>query len=240
MELTFIIVVLLVALVLAIGAVILYVYLYKRHINRVLQESQVKQKKMLPPYVLIYLIPVLLIIVGIVTAALDVQLDLSQSRLTTKEEILANARIGFEDMKSEISMSGDVAAVLNFKEDLSDSDFRVYINKNSNHPDYVFRRGADLTSVERAAHLLEYDGTYILVSLNTLRIAEIRCENGTTYSVDPDLPFVLVIPNGGSLLRKTEDNVTYYYDYTGIIVFDEHGNELDLTQKQWFEMAELT
>lgn len=31
-----------------------------------------------------------------------------------------------------------------------------------------------------------------------------------------------------------------YYDYTGIIVFEEHGNELDLTQKQWFEMAELT
>ena len=138
------------------------------------------------------------------------------------------------------SRTSEPLEMCNFKEDLSDSDFRFYINKNSNHPNYVFRRGSDLTSIERAAHLLEYDGTYILVSLNALRIAEIRCENGTTYSVDPDLPFVLVIPNGGSLLIKTEDNMTYYYDYTGIIVFDEHGNELDLTQKQWFEMAELT
>lgn len=240
MDITFIIMVLLVALVILFGAVFLYVCLYKKHINKALQEPQVKRKKMLPPYVLIYLIPVLLIVIGIVIVALDVQIDFSQSRLTTKEEILSNARIGFEEMQSEISMSGDVAAVLNYKEDLSDSDFRVYINKNSNHPNYVFRRGADLTSVERAAHLLEYDGTYVLVSLNVLRIAEIRCENGTTYSVDPDLPFVLVIPNGGSLLSKTEDNVTYYYDYTGISVFDELGNEIELTQTQWFEMAEIS
>ena len=240
MEITFIIIALLIALAIATCALLLYLHFYKKHINKMLQEPQVRRKKMLPPYVLVYLLPVLLIIVGIVTVALDMHFDLSYSRLTTKEEILANARIGFENMQSEISMSGDVAAVLNFKEDLSDSDFRIYINKNSNRPDYVFRRGADLTSVERGAHLLEYDGTYILVSLNTFRIAEIQCENGTTYSVDPNWPFVLVIPNGGSLISKTEDNVTYFYAYTGISVFDEHGNEIDLTQKQWFEMAEIS
>lgn len=71
------------------------------------------------------------------------------------------------------SRTSEPLEMCNFKEDLSDSDFRFYINKNSNHPDYVFRRGSDLTSIERAAHLLEYDGTYILVSLNALRIAEI-------------------------------------------------------------------
>lgn len=239
MEITFILLVLLIALVLAGTAVLVYLHFYKRHINNVLQETQAKHKRMIPPHVLISFLPVLLIIVAIVTVVIDMEFDLSQSRLTTKEEILANARIGYEDMQSEISMSGDVAAVLNFKEDMSDSDFRVYINKNSNHPDYVFRRGAELTSVERAAYLLEYDGTYVLISLNAFRIAEVRCENGTTYSVDPDSPFVLVIPNGGSLISKIEDNVTYFYDYTGISVFDEQGNEIDLTQKQWFEMAKL-
>lgn len=239
MEITFIFMVLLVALVMAVAAVLVYLHFYKRHINNALRKTQVKHKKMLPPHVLISFLPVLLILVAIITVALDMEFDLSQSRLTTKEEILANARIGLEDMQSEISMSGDVAAVLNFKEDLSDSDFRVYINKNSNHPDYVFRRGADLTSVERAAYLLEYDGTYVLISLNAFRIAEIRCENGTTYSIDPDAPFVLVIPDGGTLLSTTEDDVTHYHGYTGMKVFDVRGNEIDLTQKQWFEMAKL-
>lgn len=240
MEITFIIAVLLGALAIAIGGVLVYLHFYKRHINNVLQGTQAKSKKMPPPHVLISVLPVLLILVAVVTVMLDMEFDLSQSRLTTKEEILANARIGYEDMQSEISMSGDVAAVLNFKEDLSDSDFRVYINKNSNHPNYVFRRGADLTSVERAAYLLEYDGTYVLISLNAFRIAEIRCENGTTYSVNPDSPFVIVIPNGGSLLSTTENGVTYYHGYTGMKVFDDQGNEIDLTQKQWFEMAKLS
>lgn len=239
MEVTFILMVVLVTLLLLVGAVLIYLYFYKRHINNMLQKPQAKRKKMLPPHVLISILLVFLIVVVIVTVALDMELDLSQSRLTTKEEILANARIGYEDMQSEISMSGDVAAVLNFKDDLSDCDFKVYINKNSNHPDYVFRRGADLTSVERAAYLLEYNGTYVLISLNAPRIAEIRCENGTTYSVDPNAPFVLVIPDGGSLLSKTGDIGTGYYDYTGIVVYDNQGNEIDLTQIQWFEMSKI-
>lgn len=239
MEVKFILMVLLVTLLALVGAVLIYLHFYKRHINNMLQKTQTKTKKMLPPYVLISFLPVILIIVAIIAVVLDMEFALSQSRLTTKEEILANARIGYEDMQSEISMSGDVAAVLIFPEDLSESEFRVYINKNSNHLDYVFRRGGDLTAIERAAYLLEYNGTYVLISLNAYRIAEIRCENGTTYSVNPNAPFVLVIPDGGSLLSKTEGAGTSYYDYTGIIVFDEQGNEIDLTLIQWFEMAKL-
>lgn len=239
MELTFILMVVLVTLLLLVGAVLIYLYFYKRHINNMLQKPQTKKMKMLPPHVLISFLPVLLIIVAIAAVVLDMEFDLSRSRLTTKEEILENARIGYEDMQSEISMSGDIAAVLSFPEDLSEAEFRVYINKNSNHPDYVFRRGGDLTSIERAAYLLEYNGSYVLISLNAYRIAEIQCENGTTYSVDPDSPFVLVIPDGGSLLSQAEGNATAYYDYTGIVVFDEQGNEINLTQIQWFEMAKL-
>lgn len=239
MDITYILMILLVALAVAVGAVLLYLYFYKRHINNMLQKTQTKPKKMLPPHVLISFLPILLIVVGIIAVALDIQFDLSKSRLTTKEEILANARIGYEDMQYQISMSGDVAAVLNFAEDLSESEYRVYINKNSNHPDYVFRRGGDLTAIERAAYLLEYNGTYVLISLNAPRIAEIRCENGTTYSVDPDSPFALVIPDGGSLLSKTAGGGTNYYAYTGIKVYDTQGNEIDLMQIQWFEMAKL-
>lgn len=239
MEATFILMVVLVTFLLLVGAVLIYLYFYKRHINNILQKPQAKRKKMLPPHVLISILLVFLIIVAIAAVALDVEFDLSRSRLTTREEILENARIGYEDMQSEISMSGDIAAVLNFSEDLSEAQFRVYINKNSNHPDYVFRRGGSYTSVERAAYLLEYNGTYVLTSLNALRIAEIRCENGTTYSVDPNAPFVLVIPDGGSLLSKTGDIGTDYYDYTGIVVYDKQGNEIDLTQIQWFEMSKI-
>ena len=239
MELIFVLLVLLIGLVLALAAVLVYLHFYKRHINRRLQDKSAKGRRMLPPHVLLSFLPVLLILLGILTVVLDAELDLSRSRLTTKEEILENARIGHEDMQSRISMSGDVAAVLCFAEDLGDSDFRVYINKNSNRPDYVFRRGGDLTSVERAACLLEYNGSFILLSLNACRIAEIRCGNGTVYSVDPDAPLALVIPDAGSLLSKTVDGVTCYYDYTGMEVFDEQGNEMDLTQLQWFEMAKL-
>ena len=239
MEIKFILTVLLVSLLALVGIVLVYYHFYKRHINKALKDPQAKHRKMLPPHVLISVLAVLLIIVVITAVVLDLEFDLSRSRLTSKEEILANARIGYEDMQSEISMSGDVAAVLCYPEDLSEAEFRVYINENSNHPDYVFSRGGDLTSIERAAYLLEYNGTYVLISLNACQIAEIRCENGTTYSVDPDSPFVLVIPDGGSLLSKAEDSGTFYYDYTGIAVFDDQGNELDLTQLQWFEMAKL-
>lgn len=239
MEVTFILMVVLVTLLLLVGAVLIYLYFYKQHINNVLQKPQTKKKKMLPPHVLISFLPALLIIIAIAAVVLDMEFDLSRSRLTTKEEILENARIGYEDMQSEISMSGDIAAVLSFPEDFSEAEFRVYINENNNHPDYVFRRGGDLTSIERAAYLLEYNGSYVLISLNAYRIAEIQCENGITYSVDPDSPFVLVIPDGGSLLSQTEGNGTAYYDYTGIVVFDEQSNEIDLTQIQWFEMTKL-
>ena len=239
MEVKVILTVLLVAFLALMGIVLIYFHFYKQHINNALRNPQAKHKKMLPPHVLIPITAVLLIIVSITAVVLDLEFDLSQSRLTSKEEILANARIGYEDMQYEFSMSGNVAAVLCYPEDLSEAEFRIYINKNSNHPDYVFRSGGDLTSIERAAYLLEYNGTYVLISLNSLRIAEIRCENGTTYSVDPDSPFVLVIPDGGSLLSNTEGNGTYYYGYTGIAVFDDQEKEMELTQIKWFEMAKL-
>lgn len=240
MDITFVLMILLITFLILAGAVVLYLHFYKRRINSVLREKRVKCRKMLPPHVLVSFLPVLLILVAILTVILDMKFDLSQSRLTTKEEILADARIGREDMRSEISVSSDVAAVLSFSEDLRDSEYRVYVNKNSNHPDYVFRRGGDLTAVERAAYLLEYEGTFILASLNTCSIAEIHCENGTIYFVEPGKPFVLAIPDGGSLLSKQVDNVRYYYGYTGIRVFDEQGKEIDLTQIPWFEMTELS
>lgn len=238
MDLTFIIAVGFAAVLFLTDVVLLYLHFYKRHINKILQKDQAKQKKMMPPHRLLPWALALLVVIMVAAVVLDMEFDLSQSRLTTKEEILENARIGYEDTQSQIAMSADVAAVLSYSEDLSESEFRVYINKNSNRPNYIFRCGGDLTAIQRAAYLMEYKGTFILFSCNTCRISEIRCENGTTYRVDPDLPFVLVIPDGGSLLSYGAGE-SAYHGYTGISVLDEKGNTIDLTQLQWFEMRKI-
>lgn len=239
MEIRFVLAVSLAAVLVLVGLVLVYLRLYKGHINKQLRNPPEKPRKMLPPPALMPFLPLVLILVAVAAGVLDMEYDLSGSRRNTQEEILASARIGYEDFQSQLSISEDVAAVLSYPEDLSEAEFRVYINKNSNYPDYVFRRGGDLTAVERAAYLLEYNGTYILISLNAPRIAEVRCENGMTYSVDPDAPFVLVIPDGGFLLSEAKDNVITYSGYTGITVYDAQGNEIDLTQIQWFEMARI-
>lgn len=237
MELTFLLLVVLICAGALAGLLLLYGKLYERHINKALLAPS--PRRMIAPRALAVWIPAVLLLAGLGVYALDVTFDISQRRLTTKEEILENARIGYEDFTSQISMSGDVAAVLSYPADLSEAEYRVYLNSNSNHPDYVYRTGGDITAIERGVCLLEDRGTFIFLSLNTPRIAEIRCENGTSYTVDPNEPFVLVIPEAGSLLRETRDDVTYYLGYTGVTVYDENGTILDLTGLDWFELRKI-
>lgn len=237
MDLKFLLLVVLGSAAVLAGALLLYLRLYRRHINKALLAPT--HRRMIAPQTLAACIPVVLLLAGLSAYALDVTFDISQSRLTTKEEILENARIGYEDFTSQISMSGDVAAVLSYPADLSEAEYRVYLNTNSNHPDYVYRTGGDTTSIERCVCLLEDRGTFIFLSLNAPRIAQIRCENGTTYAVDPGKPFVLVIPEAGSLLSENGDGANGYYGYTGVTVYDENGNVIDLTGLDWFEMRKI-
>lgn len=224
----------------ALAAVLLcYMEIYKRHINKSLNEPTQRRGRMVPPWIFAILIPVFLVITGICAFCLDLVFDLNNSRLTTKEEILENACIGYEDFHSQISMTENVAAVLMYPEDLSEAEFRIYINQNSNYPNYVFRSGGGVTSIERAICLWEHHGSFILLSLNAPHIAEIRCENGTTYAIDPNAPFALVIPDAGSLLSASH-KAAYFYDYTGIEFYDEDRQVIDLTTLDWFEMRRIS
>ena len=222
------------------AALLCYLQIYQRHINKSLNESAPHRRRLVPPWVMAMLIPAVMVVVGIGAFCLDLVFDISNSRLTTKEEILEKACMGYEDFHARIAMTENVAAVLLYPDDLSEAEFRIYINKNSSHPNYAFRSGGETTSIERCVCLWEYQGSFILLSLNTPRIAKIRCENGTTYTLDPDTPFALVIPNAGSLLGGSEMEITYFYDYSGIEFYNEDGQVMDLTELDWFEMLRIS
>ena len=57
---------------------------------------------------------------------------------------------------------------------------------------------------------------YFPISMNRLGIAKIACHDGNTYQLDPESPFVLIIPSGGA------------------DIYDKNG---DLEQNWWYEIT---
>ncbi len=207
---------------------LVYLYAYRRHINKAVTENGQKHRRMIAPRTLAACIPVLSILVGLCAACLNLAWD---TRLTTSAEVLDHATTGHEDYNARISMSEEVAAVLCYPDDRSDARFSIYLNGNRSHPNYIFRLGGSDTSIARCASVLEYHGSLILLSLNAPRIAKIRCDNGATYQVDPNSPVVLVIPEAGSV---------FHGGYTGIEVYGEDGNILNLQELEWFTARHIT
>lgn len=76
----------------------------------------------------------------------------------------------------------------------------------------AFRYGGHTTSVERSVSIYKFDGTLVLISMNSLHIEKIECHDGDTYETDPNRPFALILPSGG-------------FD-----VYDNEGNLIDLEQ----------
>ena len=197
-----------------------YLLIYKKHINKVLIEPDKKHIKLVPPYKVLL---VLIIVFAIVVTSFAVTLIPNTEHLSTVNDIEEDVR-SFQkisdDWNIEIAMNERIAAVIAYDNQESEHTFSIYENKGSTKTNYVFRYGGKSTSIERGIRVFRFEGTTALISMNALRIAAIECHDGNRYEVDPNTPFVLVIPSGG-------------FD-----VYDENGKLIDTTQVDWYEQTE--
>lgn len=197
-----------------------YLLIYKKHINKVLIEPDKKHIKLVPPYKVLL---VLIIVFAIVVTSFAVTLIPNTEHLSTVNDIEEDVR-SFQkisdDWNIEIAMNERIAAVIAYDNQESEHTFSIYENKGSTKTNYVFRYGGKSTSIERGIRVFRFEGTTALISMNILHIAAIECHDGERYEVDPNTPFVLVIPSGG-------------FD-----VYDENGKLIDITQADWYELTE--
>lgn len=197
-----------------------YLFVYKKHINKVLIEPEKKHIKLVPPYKVLLVLVILLAVVG---TSFAVTIISNMEHLSTVNDIENNVR-SFQkisdDWNVEIAMNDRIAAVIAYDNQESEHTFSIYENKGNANANYVFRYGGKSTSIERGIRVFKFEGTTALISMNTLRIAAIECHDGDRYELDPNTPFVLVIPSGG-------------FD-----VYDENGKLIDITQAGWYELTE--
>lgn len=219
MDLSILILMVLAIAVLLAAAVLVYLQIYKRNINKALNAKAGIHRHMVPPHNMAALSVVLVaavVVLGIIVAP-------NFNRITNAHEIEQAARefqaIGNE-WNVEMGMADNFAAVLFYNEDRSDHSFAIYRNTNEVRANYVFWYGGNSTSIQRSVRVFKYDGALALISMNELHIAKIECHDGETYVLDPNSPFVFVIPGGG-------------FD-----VYDKNGNLIDLEQDWWYELTE--
>ena len=198
-----------------------YLLIYKKHINKVLIEPDKKHIKLVPPYKVLL---VLIIVFAIVVTSFAVTLIPNTEHLSTVNDIEEDVR-SFQkisdDWNIEIAMNERIAAVIAYDNQESEHTFSIYENKDSTKTNYVFRYGGKSTSIERGIRVFKFEGATALISMNILHIATIECHDGARYEIDPDAPFVLIIPSGG-------------FD-----IYDENENLIDITQSDWYELTEL-
>ena len=174
----------------------------------------------MPPYKVLLVLVILLAVVG---TSYAVTIIPNMERLSTVNDIEDDVR-SFQkisdDWNIEIAMNDRIAAVIAYDNQESKHTFSIYENKGNKNANYMFRYGGKSTSIERGIRVFKFEGTTALISMNALRIAAIECHDGNRYEVDPNTPFVLVIPSGG-------------FD-----VYDENGKLIDITQVDWYEQTE--
>ena len=175
---------------------------------------------MVPPYKVLLALVILLAVVG---TSYAVTIIPNMERLSTVNDIEDDVR-SFQkisdDWNVEIAMNDRIAAVIAYDNQEGKHTFSIYENKGNKNANYMFRYGGKSTSIERGIRVFKFEGTTALISMNALRIATIECHDGNRYEVDPNTPFVLVIPSGG-------------FD-----VYDENGKLIDITQVDWYEQTE--
>ena len=206
--------------VLLVGCTI-YFFIYKHHINKVLVAPQKKHIKMIPPYKILIVCIILFVSIGL---SFILTLLPGSNGVSTVNEIEKDVRSSqkiSDDWNVEIATSNQIAAVIAYDDQKSDHAFSIYESDSGTKINYKFRYGGKSTSIERSVRVFRLDGATALISMNTLHIAAIECHDGERFEVDPNTPFVLIIPGGG-------------FD-----VYDGNGNLIDITQDGWYELTEL-
>ena len=172
-----------------------YYWVYSRRINRALNGKR-RKRPLVPPFVVGL---ALLLVFGVGTACIVLSQD---GGLRTAEDVIdAMAEKGGEeaDWQVEFAQGEGMAAALAYGEE--DSSFAVYRYDGS----FRFRYGGGRSSsIEKGLRVFELGGEQALLSRNAPGIARIESHGGESYAVNPDQPFVLVIPSGGFTLYDSE------------------------------------
>ena len=203
-------------ILLLIAVVLVYLQIYKRHINRALQMDGTMTARMPAPYKV-----ALGFVIGFLLVSLIISLVVKESgRITTPEQLIQDAhsvQTLAEDWNVDVSMDGSLAAILLYNEDGTDHTFKVYKDRGGNRTDYIFAHGGSSVSVECSVWGYKYAGMRALISMNEMGIARIVSHAGEEYIVDPEAPFALVLQDGG-------------FD-----AFDSEGTKLDFSGEWWYE-----
>lgn len=216
MELKVIILSLLAAALVILAVCAVYFHVYKRHINRALAQQDKKLLRLAPPRTVLVVFSTVFVLLCLTLIAAGL---MGQGRLSTLSDVEADVGLT-QGWEMESAMDERAAAVLCFDAGDGGHSFYVYENVGGNAADYVFRYGGSSTSIERGLRAFSFGGSTVLISMNALHIAAIESHGGGRYELDPDGPFVLVIPGGG-------------FD-----AYDSAGALLDLGQAQWFETTD--
>lgn len=202
------------------AAIFCYLSVYQRKINRVLATGERMRRPMAAPGKVLL---VLLILLAVVLAVLSFVLAPSGAPVQSAKDIeqYALKRAREDGMEVEMAATDGLMAVLYYNEDRSDHKFEIYENRGTVITDYSFDHGGSSVSIERGMRMFRYEnGEMVLFSMNGPAIAKIVCRDGTAYVIDPESPFVLIVPSGG---------VDFY---------DEDGVQMDVGQDWWYEVTE--
>ena len=193
-----------------------YLKVYQRKLDQAVKTGKPLKKPMIPPYKIANAVKILILLAVALPILSCLRAPCTSVRNLEKE---VQQRAAEDGMQGELVMTEGTAAALYYAED--DSRFALYENRGTVLDDYCFIHGGSSAAMEKGlrAFRMEDTGELVLFSMNMPRISKIVSHDGTTYHLDPESPFVLILPSGGADL------------------YDAEGNLLDLGNLSWYEIT---
>lgn len=196
-----------------------YLKLYQVKVDQAMEDGKPMKNPMTPPYKVANAAKTILVIAVLMPVVPYFAANRPTSAKALEQSV--QQRAADDNRNVVLVQTESTAAALYYTEDQSDHSFALYENRGRFMDDYCFIHGGSSTSIEESvrAFRMEDTGELVLFSMNRLHIARIDCYDGSTYHLDPDSPFVLVLPGSGADLYDVEENL------------------VDLEKNQWFEIT---
>ena len=218
MDLRYIVAISMVIILAAATACVIYLLIYKKHINKILNHNSIKHRHLPAPYLIVGCLGLVCVIV--LTTLISAGTGFISNKLKDENDIAEHAQ-EFQKIDSDFTIEVDsasaMAGVLAYDADHHQPIFSIYLNENNNNPNYKFRIGGKSTAVEQCVRVFKYRDEITIISMNNDHIAKIECHDVNSFDLDPNQPFVLTIPNG---------TISFY---------NVDGEEIDIAQGEWYE-----
>lgn len=158
------------------------------------------------------IIVIAVIALGLIAGTATILIN-NANRITTAEQLEQDARqsrsVG-ADWDMAQAVTDEIAVMLFYNEDLSDHNFWIYENDGGSHTSYVFKNGGS-SSMEIGRNIKAYyhHTSLVLISMNADHVAKIECQDGESYTIDPNKPFAVIVPSGSELFDENGDVVGF-------------------------------